>query len=152
MSQTISEINISYTPSPHSRKMRPIQNSEDAYNLLKKLYSQELICAREEFIVIYLNNAGRVLGYYKAFTGGITSVTCDLKLILSVGLKSLATSIILSHNHPSGNLKPSVGDINLTKKMHKASKLLDIHLFDHILITDEGYYSFADEGLMDDKN
>jgi DNA repair protein RadC len=148
MSQTISEINISYKPSPQSRKMNPILSSADAYGVLKHLYNQDLICAREEFIVIYLNNSGRVLGHFRAFTGGITSVTCDLRIILGVGLKSLSASIILSHNHPSGNLKPSKSDLNLTQRIHKACKLLDLQLFDHILISEEGYYSFADDGLL----
>lgn len=151
MSTSISEINLSYRPSPQSRKMNPIQCSNDAYRILKDLYNPDLICAREEFIVIYLNNTGRVLGHFKAFIGGISSVTCDLKIILGVGLKSLASSIILSHNHPSGNLKPSQSDLNMTKKVLKACQVLEIQLFDHILISDEGYFSFADEGLLIDE-
>ena len=90
------------------------------------------------------------MGHFKAFTGGISSVTCDLKIILGVGLKSLASSIILSHNHPSGNLKPSKSDLNMTKRILKACQVLEIQLFDHILISDEGYFSFADQGLLID--
>jgi DNA repair protein RadC len=150
MSNSISEISLSYKPSAQSRKMNPIQSSNDAYMILKNLYNPDLICAREEFIVVYLNNSGRVLGHFKAFTGGISSVTCDLKIILGVGLKSLASSIILSHNHPSGNLKPSKSDLNMTKRILKACQVLEIQLFDHILISDEGYFSFADQGLLID--
>ena len=126
MSLTISEINISYKPSTQSSQTEPIRSSSDAHKVLRSLYNENLICAREEFIVIYLNNAGRVLGYFKAFTGGITSVTCDMKIILGVGLKSLATSLILSHNHSSGNLKPSDSDINLTKKSLRGCKVMGI--------------------------
>lgn len=151
MSNSISEISISYKPSSQSRKMNPIQSSIDAYRILKELYNPDLICAREEFIVVYFNNSGRVLGHFKAFTGGIASVTCDMKIILGVGMKSLASSIILSHNHPSGNLKPSKSDLGLTKKILRACQVLEIQLFDHILISEEGYFSFADEGLLVDE-
>lgn len=130
--------------------MKPVLSSKDAYVAVKGLYNPDLICAREEFIVLYLNNAGRVLGHFKAFTGGLTSVTCDIRIILGVGLKSLAGSIILSHNHPSGILNPSKSDLAVTKKFKEACQLLDIQLFDHLLISDDGYFSFADEGLLSD--
>lgn len=91
------------------------------------------------------------MGHFKAFTGGVASVTCDMKIILGVGLKSLASSIILSHNHPSGNLKPSKNDLNMTKRILKACQVLDIQLFDHIVISEAGYFSFADEGLLIDE-
>lgn len=148
MNESISEINISYRPNHKNKSLGYIRSSSDAYRVLKELYNQDLICAREEFIILYLNNGGRILGYFKAFTGGISSVTCDMKIILGVGLKSLATSVILSHNHPSGNLKPSSSDLNLTKRVAKGCKVMDIHLFDHLILSDEGYFSFADEGLI----
>jgi len=148
MSQTISEINISYRPIQQNKRLGTIRRSSDAYKVLKELYNQDLINAREEFIILYLNQGGKVLGYFRAFAGGITSVSCDLRIILGVGLKSLATSIILSHNHPSGNLKPSSPDLNLTKRVSKGCKLMDIHLFDHLILSEEGYFSFADEGLI----
>lgn len=151
MYNSISEISLSYKPSAQSRNMNPIQSSKDAYRILKDLFNPDLICAREEFIVVYLNNSGRVLGHFKAFTGGVASVTCDMKIILGVGLKSLASSIILSHNHPSGNLKPSKNDLNMTKRILKACQVLDIQLFDHIVISEAGYFSFADEGLLVDE-
>lgn len=147
---TLSEINISYRPTLQSRKIRPIQTSADAYNLLKGLYDQDLICAREEFIVVYLNGAGRVIGHFKAFTGGVSQVTCDLKIILGVGLKTLASSLILSHNHPSGTLRPSKSDLTMTKKINEACKIMGINLFDHLLISEAGYFSFADEGILND--
>ncbi|MDE0561756.1 JAB domain-containing protein [Algoriphagus sp. NF] len=150
MNQTISEINISYKPIQQNRRLGTIRRSSDAYKVLKELYNQDLINAREEFIILYLNQGGKVLGYFKAFTGGISSVTCDLKIILGVGLKSLATSVILSHNHPSGNLKPSSSDLNLTKRVAEGCKVMDIHLFDHLILSDEGYFSFADEGLLNE--
>ena len=100
-------------------------------------------------MVGYLNGANRLLGIYEVSKGGITSTVVDIRLILSVALKSAATGIILAHNHPSGNLQPSIQDKDITKKIQEASKLLDLTLFDHlIVISDSAYYSFADEGQL----
>lgn len=98
---------------------------------------------------MYLNRANRVIGVYKVSVGGITGTVADPRLILSVALKSAATSIILAHNHPSGNLKPSRADLELTTKIKTAAQLMDITVLDHLIVTsDEGFLSFADEGLM----
>lgn len=101
----------------------------------------------EEFKVVFLNRANRVIGVYDASSGGITGTVADPRLILAAAIKSLAVSIILSHNHPSGNLKPSKADEDLTTKIKEAAKYHDIRVIDHMIITSEGYYSFADEGL-----
>ncbi|WP_306551061.1 JAB domain-containing protein [Daejeonella sp.] len=79
--------------------------------------------------------------------GGITGTIADVRLILSVALKTLASGLILAHNHPSGNLKPSEADKQITSKIRQAAKLLDIELLDHIIISSEGYYSFTDDGI-----
>ena len=96
---------------------------------------------------MYLNRANRVLRIYPIYKGGISSVSVDLILIFSVALKTVARSIVLSHNHPSGNLQPSSADEELTRKIKDAAKLLDITLLDHIIITKEDYFSFEDKGL-----
>ena len=101
-----------------------------------------------QFVVIYLNRANRLLGSYQLSIGGITGTIADVRLILSVALKTLATGLILAHNHPSGNLKPSEADKQITNKIRQAAKLLDIELIDHIIISSEGYYSFMDEGVI----
>ncbi len=88
------------------------------------------------------------MGSYQLSKGGITGTIADVRLILSVALKSLATGLILAHNHPSGNLKPSEADKQITSKIRQAAKLLDIELMDHIIISNEGYYSFMDEGVL----
>ncbi len=85
---------------------------------------------------------------YQLSKGGITGTIADVRLILSVALKTLATGLILAHNHPSGNLKPSEADKKITNKIRQAAKLLDIELMDHIIISNEGYYSFMDEGVL----
>jgi len=148
MKPLIDEIEISYRPSSQTRLSKPIKSSSDAYEYLKGLYDPNLICAREEFIILYLNTAGQVLGFIKAFTGGVSSVSCDLRIILAVALKSLSSGIIISHNHPSGTLKASTADINLTKRVNNAAKLLDLKLLDHLILSDRSYLSLADQNLL----
>ena len=101
-------------------------------------------------MVMYLNRMNRVLGIYPMSIGGITGTVADIRLIFSVALTIASTSIILCHNHPSGNMKSSKGDIDLTKRIKDAGKLLDIKLLDHLIISpkDRDYLSFANEGLL----
>lgn len=102
----------------------------------------------EEFLVLCLNRANRILGWAKISQGGMSGTVADPKVIFQVGLKSNACSLILAHNHPSGNLQPSEADIQLTRKLKDAGVLLDLPILDHLILTSEGYYSFADEGLL----
>ncbi|SNS06258.1 DNA repair protein radc [Belliella buryatensis] len=149
MTNLIYELQLSYKPKGNGKTLRKIRSSSDAFLLLNTIFDQELIAAREEFVVLYLNRAGKVFGYHKAFQGGVASVVCDPKIILGVALKSLASGMILAHNHPSGNLNPSEADISLTKKIRTACKELDIELMDHLILAPDGvYYSFADEGKI----
>ena len=99
---------------------------------------------------MYLNHSHKVLGIYLVSIGGMTCTIADVRLILSVALKTAATGIMIAHNHPSGSLKPSQIDINLTTKIKEAGNLMDIKLLDHIIITpvDRQYFSFSDEGLL----
>lgn len=103
---------------------------------------------QEQFVVLYLNRANKVIGGYKVSLGGISSTTVDVRIVLSVALKILATGIILAHNHPSGNTKPSISDQELTKRIKEACDFMDISLLDHLIITNEAYLSFADEGIL----
>lgn len=102
----------------------------------------------EEFKIILLNRANKVLGICPISLGGISGTIADPKLIFATALKASASGIILAHNHPSGNLKPSQVDIQLTKKLVEAGKFLDLGILDHLIIGSEGYLSFADEGLI----
>ncbi len=100
-------------------------------------------------MAMYLNRSNRVIGVYHMSTGGITGTVVDIRLLLSVALKTAATGIILAHNHPSGNLKPSEADKELTNKIKKASEYMDIKLLDHLIIAQEGkYFSFNEDGLL----
>jgi len=143
----VSEIEISYKPAI-GRKPK-ITCALDAYTELLPFFSTNTIALQEQFVCMYLNRANRVIGVYPLSLGGITGTVADVRLVLSVALKTAATSIILSHNHPSGNLEPSGADKALTAKIKEACTHFDISLMDHIILSAEGgYYSFMDEGML----
>ena len=146
-STTVAEISISYKPAIANKPI--ITSALDAYNVLLQFFSEDTIQLQEQFVAMYLNRTNRVLGCYNLSKGGITGTVADLRLILGTALKTAATGIIIGHNHPSGNLVPSQADIQLTKKLLEASKVMDITLYDHIILcTDGKYLSLADEGLI----
>ena len=125
-----------------------IKGSETAAKLIRSLYDDGEIELREVVFIIYFNRAKEPIGYYKHSTGGIAGTVIDIRLILGTALKSLSSAIIISHNHPSGNSKPSERDIKLTVKLQEAARLHDIDILDHIVITKNKHYSLADNGLM----
>jgi DNA repair protein RadC len=122
-----------------------IKSSLDAYSVLKPIYSDY---AHEEFWVLYLDNSNKVINRYQVSKGGMTSTVVDSRIIFKKALLSCAVAIILSHNHPSGSLRPSEQDKALTNKIKEASAFMDIKLLDHIIVTDKSYFSFADEMLL----
>lgn len=122
-----------------------VNSSLDAFNLMQPLMQD--LCV-EEFWVLYLNNANRVLSKNKISEGGFTSTVVDLRLIMKTALELSATAMILCHNHPSGALKPSNTDLALTDKVRNAGKVMDIQVLDYLIITDNTYYSFADKGRI----
>lgn len=124
-----------------------IASSRNAYDLLKELY--ENVDIYESFYIILLNRANRTIGYSHLSNGGIDGTVVDVRMIAKYALDTLATGVVLSHNHPSGNKLPSKADINQTKKIKTALSYLDITVVDHlILIPGNEYYSFADEGQL----
>ncbi len=144
----VAEVELVYKTTVKASERPKISSVKDCYQLLKELWNENTIEMQEEFIVMLLNRANKVIGIYKASSGGLTGTVADPRLILAAAIKSLAVSIILSHNHPSGNLKPSRADEELTQKLKVAAAYHDIKVIDHIIITSEGYYSFANEGLL----
>lgn len=122
-----------------------ILSSDAAYNLIKNFYSDDIEILESCFILL-LNNASKAIGYAKISQGGITGTVIDVRIVAKYAVDSLATSVILAHNHPSGNLKPSQADISITEKVKNALALLDIKLIEHLILTVDGFYSFADEG------
>ncbi len=120
-----------------------ITSSKDAYKFVKEVIFDG-VEIQEHFIVLYMNHGNKVIGYYKHTKGTINSTQVDVEMIVAVGIKTLAKSVILSHNHPSGNKEPSQSDRDLTKKVKQAFKVFDINVLDHIIATKNEYYSFAD--------
>lgn len=144
----IAEVELIYKPKVKASERPSIKSSKDAATLLQKNWDENKIDFIEQFKVILLNRANKVLGILQASSGGVTGTLVDAKLVFVSALKANASGIIISHNHPSGNLKPSPQDEQLTAKLNNGAKLLDIKLLDHLIITSEGYLSFADEGLL----
>ena len=142
----ISEIEVSYNPQRIVEYQ--ISNSSKTYELMLSQWNWKEIEMLEEVKVIFLNKNNIVIGVYNLAKGGISQCTVDIRIILAVALKSLSTSIILVHNHPSGNLQPSQSDKEITQNLKEACKLVQIALIDHLIITKENYYSFADEGIL----
>lgn len=142
------EISVSYKGiCPNSPQ---ITSMENAYEFVYKLYSETTIGLQEQFFVVYLNQTNRVIGTFLLSKGGITSTVVDIRIMLSVALKIASVNIILSHNHPSGNIKPSRMDESITEKCKQAAELMDIKVLDHFIITPEygRYFSFAGNGLL----
>lgn len=124
---------------------RRITCSRDAY---EELVPHLLDKPHEEFWILLLNRANEVLRPVQVSAGGVSGTVADPKMIFKFALEQLASGMILSHNHPSGNLTPSQADKDLTRRLRDAGKLLDIPVLDHLIFTDKAYFSFADEGIL----
>ena len=143
-----SEVELIYKSKVKASQRPQINSSKDAYEVLLKCWDEGKIEFVEQFAILLLNRANKVLGVYKVSSGGVTGTVADPKQIFTAALKANACGLVLSHNHPSGNLKPSRQDEQLTSKIKEAGSFLDIKVLDHIIVTSEAYYSFADEGLL----
>jgi DNA repair protein RadC len=144
----VAEVELIYRPKVKASQRPLIKDSKGAFDLLVRHWNMDRIELQEEFKVLLMNQANRVLGMYQLSRGGITGTVADPRLIFGAALKTCAVSIILSHSHPSGNLKPSRSDEELTNKIKQAGQFLDIRVTDHIIVSREGYFSFADEGML----
>lgn len=142
----VAEIKVSYSTA--STPKIKITTVNKAFEVLLSLWDLDTLELQEEFKVLLLNRANEVLGIYPLSKGGITGTVVDSRLIFAVALKCNATGIILCHNHPSGNLKPSDADITLTRSIKKCADFLDISLIDHLIITRNGFFSFSNEGKL----
>ncbi|UAB84136.1 JAB domain-containing protein [Zunongwangia sp. SCSIO 43204] len=149
MTTKVNEIKLCYKDRISIAKSPKITCSQDAANLYYKNWDKNEIQLHESFKVMLLNNSNIVKGICQISAGGITATLVDLRIMFALVLKSLATAIIICHNHPSGKLQASQADKNLTAKIQKACDFLDIKLLDHIIITEGGnYLSFADERIL----
>ena len=132
----------------HAHSSHPgkkIRGSKDVFEIFQPLLKD---LAVEEFWILLVNRANLVLDKSKISQGGISGTVIDTRIILKKAVEKLSSSLILCHNHPSGNLKPSEADIRITEKIKKSGELMDINLLDHLIIADNSYFSFADEGLI----
>jgi DNA repair protein RadC len=146
--QTVSEIELIYKTKVKNSERPQIKSSKDAYKLALSAWDCNKIEFFEQFKVLLLNQSHKALGIYEMSSGGIAGTVVDIRLIFSAALKANATSLMMIHNHPSGNLTASEADKQITRKVKEAGRLLDITLLDSLIITTESYYSFADEGAL----
>jgi len=144
----VAEVQVTYTPKFKISSRPHISSSKDIHEIFRNNWTPGTMEHHEELKVMLLNRANRVLGIYTGGKGGIAGVICDPKMVFQAAILANASSIILAHNHPSGNLKPSPADLNLTKKIKAGADLMDIVLLDHLILTEGHYFSFADEGLL----
>ena len=144
----VAEVELVYKSKMKASDRPVVKSSQDSERILRAHWDDTKIELQEQFCVLYLNRANKVLGIYKLSIGGLTGTVADPRLILATGLKLAACSVILSHSHPSGNLNPSNADIQLTSKIKVAADYHDIKVLDHIIIASEGFLSFADKGLL----
>ena len=143
----VSEIQLKYKPQPLTET---INSAKDIHKLLiNRVYDEETIGYKETFKVLLLNNANKIIGYTTISEGGLSSTIVDVRVVMQTALVCNATSMILTHNHPSGNTRPSSQDDSLTKKIKAACDIMEIRLLDHIIVTPtDNYYSYNDEGRL----
>ncbi|CAM4401911.1 DNA repair protein RadC [Pedobacter westerhofensis] len=144
----IPEITLKYRPKVRASERLTLRDSKDVYALLRKKWDSNLIELQEQFKIVLLNSSAQLIGIADLSSGGTTGTIADPKIIFATALKAGAFAIILAHNHPSGNLVASDEDIRSTKKIKDGAQLLDLFVYDHIIVTKEGYLSLADEGMM----
>lgn len=142
---TISEYSLKYTKTDIQKTK--ITTSESASNVIRKFYFDD-INIYESFFILLLNKANNTTGFAKISQGGTAGTVVDIKIIAKYAVESLSSSVIICHNHPSGNKQPSDADLNITRRIKDALLLLDIKLIDHIIITENDFYSFADNGNL----
>lgn len=149
MEHRVNEIQISYRERASTLKSLSVTNSREVAELLFKNWDNGTIGLHETFKVVFLNQSNKVKGIYPLSQGGITGTLVDLRILFAITLKTLSVGIILAHNHPSGKLRASGPDKQLTQKIKGAAQLFDVQVLDHIILApDGGYYSFADNGIL----
>ncbi|MBT9190088.1 JAB domain-containing protein [Zobellia russellii] len=149
MKTQVNEIQVSYHENTAVFQALPMKSSQDVAKLIYSNWDRDTIGLRETFKVLLMNHSNKVKGIYPLSVGGITGTMVDLRILFALVLKTLSTAIILTHNHPSGKLRPSEADSAVTQKIKKAGLLFDITVLDHLIIAPNGaYYSFKDNGLL----
>ena len=142
----VAEVTLQYKPT--CKKQGKVISSEEAYNILRPTFKEGTIEYREYAKVLYLNQASEIIACNTVSEGGLTETSVDVRLILQGALLTNATQIILAHNHPSGNLKPSSQDDMLTRNVKNACEVMRVHFADHLILSADDYYSYRDEGRI----
>ena len=146
---TISEVQLVYRTKVKASERLQIKCSKDAFDIFMESWELDSIEHIEEFKLLLMNRSNSVLGILAVSKGGISGTVTDVRLIFQAAIKANASGIIVCHNHPSGNLKPSESDMKITQKIKESGNLMDIQLLDHLIIVpEEKYYSMADEGIL----
>ena len=145
--KTIKNYNLTVKESESEFKKVKITSSKDAYQVIKQFYHED-VEIYESFFILLLNRANETIGFAKISQGGVTGTVVDTKIIAKYCIDTLASSVILAHNHPSGNLLPSDADDRITLKIKKALEYIDTKVLDHLILTKNDYYSFADNGII----
>lgn len=146
--QSIAEVSLVYKNTVKASERPKVTCSKDAYDLFIQSWNPDTIDHVEEFKMLLLNRSNAVLGILDVSKGGISGTVTDVRIIMQAAIKANASGIIICHNHPSGNLNASETDSKITKKITDAGNFMDIQLLDHLIITQDDYYSFADNGLI----
>lgn len=147
-SPLLAEIELKYKSKIKPSEMYKITSSADCFEYFNQVFNADTIEHHEEFIILLINRAAKVLGWVKISSGGVAGTVVDQRLIFQAAINANASSIIVAHNHPSGNLRPSESDLRITKTLVESGKILEITVLDHLILTAEGYYSFADDGVL----
>lgn len=141
-------VKLSYSSKVKAKDRIKITRSQDVYDLAMTFWDMDTIELYESFYVLLLNNANQVLGVHHVASGTVNQCVVDVRMIMQSAILSNSVAIILLHNHPSGQLKPSGADATITNKIKDGAKLFDIKLHDHLIVSTEGYYSFADDSAI----
>ena len=144
---TIANLELKAKKTPSNFEKVKIVSSKDAFKVIKQFYFDD-IDIFESFFILCLNRNNQTIAYAKISQGGVAGTVVDIKLIAKYAIDCLASGVILAHNHPSGDLKPSNEDLAITKKVKEGLKILDIQVLDHLILTSQGYLSFGDEGIL----
>ena len=142
------KITLSFDKKIKKSELKTLSSSNDTVKVLREIFNADTFDWKEEVILLCTNRRNAIVGYYKVSSGGISGTVLDPKIIFTTALNCTASGIIIAHNHPSGNLTPSVEDDRITAKIKEAGKMLDINLIDSVILTDEGYYSYIDNGKL----
>lgn len=148
VSPSMAQVELRYVSEPDQAEQWQLTGPEDVSAFLRSIWNKDTFELREEFYVILLNNAKNVIGWCKTSMGGKTATIVDISQVVTIALLGNACSVVVAHNHPSGVLKPSQADINLTNRIATALKWHDLTLDDHLILVKQGFYSFRSHGKI----